>query len=536
MTSAQRTNRGRRVAWRSRIAVRLLAFNLLLLFLPAAGILYLDVYEARLLEAQERSMVQQARLLAAALSDHDAIESAATAALLSRLGEGGEARLRVYDTSGILLADSNRFRLVQEAAASSPGPYTSPIPGVRGAILYRIGASVAAVRRWLVQSPFRFPKRQQSADEPAVGGGLPQPVRSALAGRYGAATHLTPGQRSLTLSSAVPVRRGHEVIGAVLVSQTTFRSLQALYQVRLRVFEVVVASIFAAAALTALAAATVVRPIVRLRREASDLAERRTRLPGRFLDVDRRDEIGDLARSLAELTLRLDAHIRAVEQFAGDVSHEFRNPLASIRSAAEMAGQADSVEDRDRFLAMLTRDVDRLERLISGVRQLALVDAQVEQEPLSSVDVGQLLGQVVETLRLAEPDRPGIAVSINSPSPRVRATPDRLAQVFENVLANARSFAPADTVVEASLHVEAGDICCVAVSDRGPGIPPGHLDRVFDRFFSYRPASGNDRRHTGLGLAIARTIVHGYGGTISAENRTEGGSRFVIRLPLARDR
>jgi two-component system sensor histidine kinase ChvG len=76
----------------------------------------------------------------------------------------------------------------------------------------------------------------------------------------------------------------------------------------------------------------------------------------------------------------------------------------------------------------------------------------------------------------------------------------------------------------------------VAVSDRGPGIPPGHLDRVFDRFFSYRPASGNDRRHTGLGLAIARTIVHGYGGTISAENRNEGGSRFVIRLPLARER
>jgi two-component system sensor histidine kinase ChvG len=73
------------------------------------------------------------------------------------------------------------------------------------------------------------------------------------------------------------------------------------------------------------------------------------------------------------------------------------------------------------------------------------------------------------------------------------------------------------------------------VSDRGPGIPPGHLDRVFDRFFSYRPGS-SDRRHTGLGLAIARTIVHGFGGTIAAENRPEGGARFVIRLPLARER
>jgi two-component system sensor histidine kinase ChvG len=535
MTSAQ--NQRRRIAWTSRIAVRLLAFNLLLLFLPAAGILYLDVYETRLLEAQERSMVQQARLLAAALSDHPAIEPAATAALLSRLGEGGEARLRVYDASATLLADSNRFRFSGEAAPSGPAPYVSPIPGVRGAILYRVGASVAAMRRWLVQSPLRFLKLRRTADGTAVERGLPQAIRHALAGGYGAATQPTPGQRSLTLYSAVPVRNGHEVIGAVLVSQSTFRALQALYQVRLRIFEIVVASIFAAAVLTALAAATVVRPIVRLRGEASDLAERRTRLPGHFPDVERRDELGDLARSLKELTVRLDTHIRSVEQFAGDVSHEFRNPLAAIRSAAEMAGQADAVEDRDRFLGMLTRDVDRLERLVSGVRQLALIDAQVEQEPLSAVDVGQLLEQVAERQRLAEPDQPDVVVRIKDSSPLlVSATPDRLVQVFDNVLANARSFAPADTVVEASLDVEAGRVCCVAVADRGPGIPSGHLDRVFDRFFSYRPASSDDRRHTGLGLAIARTIVHGYGGTISAENRAEGGSRFVIRLPLARER
>src|SRR5262249_5221314 len=123
-----------------------------------------------------------------------------------------------------------------------------------------------------------------------------------------------------TLFSAVPVRHDQNVIGAVLVTQTTFRSLQALYAVRLRIFEIILASIAAAAALTALAAATVVRPLAQLRREASDLATRRARLPGTFAAVARRDEIGDLARSLLELTSRLDEHIRAVEQFAGDVS------------------------------------------------------------------------------------------------------------------------------------------------------------------------------------------------------------------------
>src|SRR5262249_61063401 len=176
--------------------------------------------------------------------------------------------------------------------------------------------------------------------------------------------------------------------GGVLVAQTTFRALQALYAVRLRIFEIIIASVAAAAALTILAAATVARPLARLRGEALALAERRARLPGEFAGADRRDEIGDLARSLRELTSRLDEHITAVERFAGDVSHEFRNPLASIRSACEMAAQAETPQGRNRFLGLVAGDVDRLERLVSGVRPLAVVDRQGGQGPLGGLHAG----------------------------------------------------------------------------------------------------------------------------------------------------
>src|SRR5262249_41027222 len=141
-----------------------------------------------------------------------------------------------------------------------------------------------------------------STEPPAT----PTEVRTALGGRYGAATRPTPGQRSLTLSSALPVRHGTAGTGGGLVLPTKFPVLTALYAVRLRIFEVVVASLVSAAFLTALAARTVVRPLARLRAEAADLAERRTRLPGAFPDATRRDEIGDLARALQELTRRLD--------------------------------------------------------------------------------------------------------------------------------------------------------------------------------------------------------------------------------------
>ncbi|HMF93788.1 MAG TPA: ATP-binding protein [Vicinamibacterales bacterium] len=501
------------------IARRLLAFNLLVLFLPGAALFYLDVYESQLLRELERSMVQQGRLVAAAASGSSAIDASAAAAILRRLDDS-DARLRLYDGSGALVADSNRLR-VAHTSTPAASEYEAVLPGIRGRMLYRIGALVVAMR------PRRSTVTTAGADQPA------QTVRTALAGKYGAATRPTPGQRSMTLFSGVPIRSDSgEIIGAVLVSQTTFRALQALYAVRLRVFEIVVVSMLVAVALTAIAAATVVQPLARLRREASDIAARRTRLPGRFADVTRRDEVGDLARSLQELTARLDEHIRTVEQFASDVSHEFRNPLASIRSAAEMASVAPTGEERDRFLQMLTRDVDRLERLVSGVRQLALIDAEVEQQPLDAIDVGALLGQLVAGVRLADPACAQILLSLDPRPAIVRATADRLVQVFENVLGNAISFAPRGTTVDVTLD-RTDDRCCrITVADRGPGIPSAHLARVFDRFFSYRPDSLADRTHTGLGLSIARTIVHGFGGAITAENRCGGGSCFVIKLPL----
>lgn len=519
--------------WPSRIGVRLLAFNLLLLFLPIAGILYLDVYEARLLEAQERAMVQQGRLLAAALTAAGGIEPPAANALLARLSLRPDSRLRVYDARGGLVADTNRIRFAGEPTPAPTGAYSLPSLGVRAGILYRMGAWFVATRDAVagLSKGVLMPRRNPvpPGPEPAA----PLEVQAALSGRYQAATRPTPGQRSLTLNSALPVRQGDTVIGAVLVSQTTFRVLQALYRVRLRIFEVVLMSLVAAAFLTTLAAATVVRPIVRLRREASDLAERRSRLPGTFHDAGRHDEVGDLARALQELTRRLDEHIRAVEQFASDVSHEFKNPLAAIRTAAEMAMQAEDAGDRTRFLAMLTRDADRLERLVSDVRELARLDAQLEQEPVHAVDVVSVVTQVIAGLRLAQPSAPDVVLTVDA-QVHVRASADRLAQAFENIVGNALSFAPSGTVVEVRVS-EVGGLCKVLVADRGPGIPAGHLDRIFDRFFTYRPLEqGRRHEHAGLGLAIARTVIQGYGGTIAANNRAGGGACFEVSLPLVK--
>jgi two-component system sensor histidine kinase ChvG len=510
--------------WRpSRIGLRLLAFNLLVVFVPVLGVLYLSVYETRLLQAQEQSMVQQGRVLAAALAEQAALDAASIDRLFTRLGSQGDARYRVFDSGGALLADSARNR----PPAPSEEKYGASEPqDVRQRVLYRLGALIAnsrkKVKSWAGSpSPDARPLDAAAAPE----------VHAALAGRYGSATRQTPGQRSVTMFSALPVARDGTVVGAVLVSQSTYRILRALYDVRLRIFEIVIASLIAASLLTAVASMTIVGPLTRLRSQALAIAERGAPLPVGFPGAARVDELGDLARALDELTRRVHEHVRLVQSFAADVSHEFRNPLASIRTAGEMMVVADAQPERQRFLDLLVRDVGRLERLVSGLREVAVVGEQLQQAPTESIDLAELMKELAGRFELSGGRRVMVVVKTPAGSTVVRGSRERLDQVFDNVIGNGVSFSPDGGVVEVTLTLE-GRACIVGVLDRGPGIPSAHLDRVFDRFFSYRPATERGN-HIGLGLAIARQIVEGYGGTISATNRPGGGARFEVSLPLA---
>ena len=273
---------------------------------------------------------------------------------------------------------------------------------------------------------------------------------------------------------------------------------------------------------------TIVRPLTRLRRQASALAERRGPLPGGFPGSHRRDELGSLARALEELTRRVNDHIQLLQSFATDVSHEFKNPLASIRTAAEMMADADSETDRRRFLQLMTRDVDRLERLVSGLREVAIVEEQVEHETANAIDVDELLEEIVGGFHTTGRRDVAVVLTRDEHVHSVRASRERIAQVFENLIANAVSFAPDRSTVEVGVTARDG-LCRVTVDDRGAGIPEAHLDRIFDRFFTYRPSEGR-REHVGLGLAIARQIIESYGGTIVASNRAGGGAHFEVRL------
>jgi two-component system sensor histidine kinase ChvG len=533
--------RGRLRAALSRISVRILAFNLLVVFLPIGGLLLLPTYEKQLLRSLEHALVQQGRVLAASLGDAGPRLAEEAERVLLGLRQRHDARLRVLDASGSVLADSSRLGPREDSGAAAAGASadaadaadaeTEQARRAEETFLYRLAS--APVRAW--RRFFRPPVPPSEGDEFYSGANRiagPEVVE-ALEGRYGAATRISAGgQQSVTLYSAIPIWNGGQTAGVVLVSQSTYRILSDLYALRLDIFTLFLTAVVTAAVLSLLVSATISVPVRRLRDQAREILDPRGRLKGTFAPARRRDEIGDLSRSLGELTQRLAKHIRFVESFASDVSHEFKNPLAGIRSAAELALSTPEEGERRALLGMVLEDAARMERLLSGVREISRIDAGDAGEEVQRIEVKGFAQRVLEgfQLRSATADK-RITFSVAGEQAFTIMAPERLAQALENLVDNAASFSPEGGRVEVSVQRD-GPAVTLRVADEGPGIPEQHRSRIFDRFFSYRPGDDSGA-HAGLGLAIVKSIVESRGGTVEASNLPGRGACFQVRLPQA---
>ena len=529
--------RGTARTFLSRMWVRVLAFNVLIVFLPIAGVLSLGTYERQLLRAVERSLVQQGRVLAAALEDSGPRLRENALRVLRHMRQRHDARLRIVDAGGALLADSSSIG--QAGAGSSGTAGAGAPPGESAALepvtartpqetfLYRLASF--PIRLW--RKYFHPPLPPAESDEYYAGAkvlGGPE-IQDALAGVYGAAIRVTSGQQSLTLYSAIPIPDKGRVAGAVLVSQSTFRMLSDLYALRLDIFRLFLWSVATAVVLSLLVSATITVPIRRLRDQAYAILDPRGRLLGRIVASRARDEVGELSRSLGELTARLQRHVRHMESFASDVSHEFKNPLASIRSAAEIANSSGDPAERQAMLTMVLDDVNRMERLLTGVREISKIDSgAADGQGDESVDVKEIATRLVAGAR-RRPLSKEVTFVVDGEGASAWLPPGRLEQVVENLVDNAAGFSPPGGVVRISVGRDAG-WAVLRVSDDGPGIPREHRDRIFDRFFSFRP---NEKKgaHAGLGLSIVKAIAESHGGSVTVSEPQRGGACLEVRFP-----
>ncbi len=506
--------------WRVSLTARILAVNVIALALLAGSLFYIDSYRRELLAERYRLAASQAEIVAHALTGMD---SADRRALIARIGAGQALRLRLYDTRGKLVADS--FDL-------APPSYRLVDPA-REPWLQDAARAIDQGMDFVLGAP---PVPPYEDNPGADARAWPEITQALQNGRTEVNHEAAPDQTPIIIA-ATPVGLHGE---ALLVTRNA-RDITENVRMARQTLAIIVGGAFAVSILLSLfLARTIVEPLrklvratvrVRLGRDRSVVVPR---LP------DRRDEIGLLARAVSDMSGALRQRIDAVESFAADVAHELKNPLTSLRSALESLDRVDEPDLRRQLIGIAKDDVRRIDFLVTEIADASRIDAELSRTTFEPVDMGRLVHALageraqrgvnglcpVEVLETTEPGMDETARLM------VPGDAPRLERVLQNLLDNAVSFSPAGAPIEVMLARE-GTRVIIAVSDHGPGIPEGARERIFDRFHSLRPSGEEFGKHSGLGLAIARTIVEAHFGKLRATDRIDGehGARLVVSLP-----
>ncbi|MFW8635015.1 sensor N-terminal transmembrane domain-containing protein [Cribrihabitans pelagius] len=515
---------------------KIITFNLIALTILVAGILYLNSSRQSLVAQRAGALVSEAMLVAdvfeaelpssgtVSLAAGDGIDPARTLAGLSLRG-GVEAF--VFDTSG---------NLISQAKGVSRGDALNSLnENRRGRTLISDGLSAL----W-----------PGAGSSPAEGGAVPMEdrlrglVERAVSGGTGieAAVDTSGGT---VFSAATPIVHNGRALGVVALTSPTGEIDTLVRGERERVLQMFVVALLVSVGLSLVLASTIANPLADLAEAAELGRDRNSRQsnPGRVRIPDlsaRPDEIGRLSRALRGMVKALYTRIDSNEQFAADVAHEIKNPLASLQSAVGTLRMVKRDDQREKLMDVIEHDVRRLDRLVSDISNASRLDAELVKEEEEEFDLLTMLGNLNQYLG---EDARSKGIDYITDLPRqpvmIQGLEARLAQVFVNLITNAISFCEEGDAIRVWARRRANRVL-VVVEDTGPGIPDQALSKIFKRFYSQRPAEhfGNN---SGLGLAISKQIVEAHGGVIWAENirPTEAdvtseplGARFVVGLPV----
>ncbi|PNU04949.1 sensor histidine kinase [Novosphingobium guangzhouense] len=501
------------LSWRVSLTARILAVNFIALGLLAGSLFYIDSYRNELLAERYRLAKSEAEITADALAEEPA---SGRLALITRIGTEQDLRLRLFDGNGQLVGDS---------FALAPPSYRLADPRAEP-WLQDAARMLDRAMDFVLGAPeipdYRDPAENTARAWPEVG--------AALVGKETWISHKAAPDRTPVIIAATPVGTD----GSALLVTRNARDITENVRMARQTLAIIVGGALGVSILLSLfLARTIVEPLRKLVRAAV-----RVRL-GRDRSVvvprlpDRRDEIGLLARAISDMSGALRQRIDAVESFAADVAHELKNPLTSLRSALETLDRVDKPDLRRQLLAIAQDDVRRIDFLVTEIADASRIDAQLSRTTFEPVDMGRLVAALV-----AERDQRGVngasRVTITTEDADLTVPGDapRLERVLQNLIDNAVSFSPSGEPIEIAMFVAESRVK-IAVSDHGPGIPKAARERVFERFHSLRPSREEFGTHSGLGLAIARTIVEAHFGRLIATDRTDGqnGARLLISLP-----
>ncbi|MAW90911.1 MAG: sensor histidine kinase [Altererythrobacter sp.] len=503
-----------KLRWSRRLTLtsRILFVNVLPLVLLGGGVLYLDSYRTQLLDERFKLALVEAQITAEALAGATPQRQEA---LLIQIGKEQRLRIRVYGPEGNLESDS--FQL-------APPSFELPDPA-------DVDQTDFALRtdRWfdrVVGAPALPDYREPASDSVEA---WPELVRAREESLTQIVLRDAPDGTHV-INAAAPVGLDGDTL---LITRNPVDITQSVREARTTVAMIVLLFLLVSTLLSFFLAQTIVRPLRELVQAAVRVRQGRDRQVEVPRLPDRRDEIGMLARAVSDMTAALRHRIDAVESFAADVAHEIKNPLASLRSATESLGKVEDPELRRQLLDIAVHDVRRIDRLVTEISDASRIDAEMSRTEFERVDMAELLRNVAAS-REERGENEGRIVNVSAAESGlvVNGVGIRLERIMENLLDNAVSFSPVGGSIDASLNRREGRVI-LTVCDEGPGIPEEKREKVFQRFHSDRPESEDFGNHSGLGLAIGRTIAEAHEGTLHVESRADvkHGACFVLNLP-----
>ncbi|MGZ9812116.1 ATP-binding protein [Pseudoroseicyclus sp. H15] len=534
MQELRRRRRGVFTLNRSPLARKIVTFNLVALILLVTGMLYFAPSRDNLAFQRASSLVAEAELIADVfeLRALGAAGEAATGTgapedVLARLDLRRGVTVWVFDAEGAIVASAAAGASAPVAGLDYEGGGTLITNALSGA--WEAMAGLLTSGRDDAQSPQQVP---------------PSLIQTALAGGD-AVSDLRDARGNTIFAVATPITVDGGTIGAIGVTSAP-GEIDALLRVeRERVLQMFVIGLIVSVTLSLVLASTIANPLAELAaaaeigrdKNARKMAPSRVRIP----DLSARpDEIGRLSSALRGMVAALYDRIEGNEQFAADVAHEIKNPLASLRSAMGTMRVAKREDQREKLLQVMEHDVRRLDRLVSDISNASRLDAELVKDEEETFDLIKMVRNINDFLG-ADAKRQGIDFITDLPPGQVMISglEARLAQVFVNIITNAVSFCEEGDAIRVWARKRENRVL-VVIEDTGPGIPEEALSKIFQRFYSERPEQqfGNN---SGLGLAISKQIVEAHGGVIWAENirPTDAdptseplGARFVVGLPV----
>ena len=244
---------------------------------------------------------------------------------------------------------------------------------------------------------------------------------------------------------------------------------------------------------------------------------------------DRQDDIAELARDFDTMTERIGRLLNTQQRLMRDVSHELRSPLARLQALQSLARQRFTSEDQTHILDRMDAESERLNELIERILAFARLDAQQEIRR-QFTDLADLVRTIIDDVHVELGDEDILVRQSGPERLTLEADAGLLHSAIENIVRNAVRFTPEGSIVEVTLTEDPTGIR-VIIDDEGPGVPEDALQQLFDPFFQVDKSRSHGNGGSGVGLAIARRAVQLHGGSIRAENRSEGGLSVTIDLP-----